>query len=108
MSETKTARLAVRYACRYAGSEFAGNIHSSGSGRPSRKACAGCGGPLDAETGLWGAFHWAAQARCSDYAEDKALLTFANQARADAYADGLYEADNNGDVVIRWISKETS
>lgn len=103
---TKPARLATRYKCRYAGSEQAGRIHSSGTGKPSRKKCAGCGGPLDTETGLWGAFRWVADARCSDYAEDKALLTFTNQARADAYADGLYAADSRSDVVIRWISKE--
>jgi hypothetical protein len=98
-------KLAVKHACRYDSQEWAGHLHTRGTGKPTRKACQYCKGPIDVETGLWGAFHWVADARCSDYAEDRALRTFTNQKRADAYADGLYEADNRSDVVIRWIDK---
>lgn len=101
-----SARLATRYRCRYDGNASAGLMHTRGTGRPSRKACQYCRGPLDVETGLWGAFHWVANARCADYAEDRALRTFTNETKADAYAAGLYAAGNNSDVVIRWIAKD--
>ena len=108
MSVTQTARLATRYRCHNDGREGAGLHHTRGNGKPSRKTCQWCRGQLYTETGLWGAFHWVAGARYSDYAEDKALLTFTSEARADAYAAGLYAADSRSDVVIRWIPKEAS
>lgn len=100
-----TTRLATRYACRYDGNESAGMLHTRGNGKPTRKACRYCRGPLDVRTGLWGAFHWVPSARYSDYAEDRALVTFTSEAKADAYAAGLYAADSNSDVVIRWVDK---
>lgn len=100
-------KLATRYQCRHAGNPSAGHLHTRGNGKPARKACQWCRGPLDVETGLWGAFHWVGGARYADYAEDRALRTFTSEVKADAYAAGLYEADNRSDVVIRWIAKDS-
>jgi hypothetical protein len=95
-------KLATKYRCQNAGNEAAGLTHTRGNGRPTRKTCQYCHGRFYVETGLWGAFEWTGDGR---YPEANALVTFTNEGKADTYAAGLYEADNNSNVVIRWIPK---
>jgi hypothetical protein len=95
-------KLAKRYRCQNDGNESAGLTHTRGNGTPTRKTCQYCKGKFYTETGLWGAFHWTGNGR---YPEEAALVTFTNEAKADAYAADLYAADDRSNVVIRWIYK---
>ena len=106
MSETQTQlakpeRLATRYVCCNDGNEAAGLRHTRGNGKPSRKTCAGCKGPLHVYSGLWGVFTWTGDGR---YPEAAALRTGTRESVLQAYVDSEntrtgYEAN----LVLRWI-----
>ncbi len=96
------AKLATRYRCVYE-CDIPGT-HSYGHGKPPEK-CRYCGGMIAIDTGLWGVFHWAGyDAKVRDYQVNTAVKTFVRMSAADRMADDAYHADNNSDLVVRWIS----
>lgn len=100
-------KLARKYACRYQGNDGSYQ-HTSGYGTPTRKKCARCAGPLDAETGLWGVFTWTGTGR---YPEDAAHWTssYNHPTYAQGYADREHKLrPETTNLVVRWIPKVPS
>jgi hypothetical protein len=92
---------ATRYYC--VSSLSIPGTHTSGEGKPKRKKCGYCGGAFATETGLYGVFHWAPNAKASDYATDKALSLHTRSAPAQKIADDAYAANAESDLVVRWV-----
>lgn len=98
------AGRATRYRCISADSGSGlSSSHTSGEGKPKRLKCAYCGGKLYTETGLYGVFHWVANARVSDYSLETAVSLHTRSRPANKIADDAYAANPESDLVVRWV-----
>lgn len=71
------------------------SVHCTrGNGKPTRKACAHCGGRLRVETGLWGVFVWTGDGR---YPLESAVSTTVREAVAER------RTEQDSRYVVRWI-----
>lgn len=111
MSDTdQTQRAAVpagratRYRC-ISASSISGS-HTEGEGKPTRKKCGYCGGKFYSETGLYGVFHWVANARARDYSLETAVSLHTRSKPATKIADDAYAANPESDLVVRWVYTE--
>jgi len=95
-------KLATRHFCPHEGKPGSGLRHDSGSGRPPRVFCRGCGGILLSAYGLYGVFAWRGDGR---YPVEAAQVLRVSDAKAQAWADAHNRLPGTpkGGYVVRWV-----
>lgn len=93
MTTTTVSAVAVKQATRHKCSIGNGYPHTRGDGKPKRRTCAYCRGPIHTETGTWGVYEWTGTGR---YRLPDAIRTFSRERAADEFAE------NSDGLVVRW------
>jgi hypothetical protein len=95
-------RLAKQYRCSLNVTAACGR----GNGRPTRKACAACGGRWFVQEGVYGVFVHSSISGSDRYAERDADRTFSTEAAADRYR--TTQDPSMDRLVVRFVSVQST
>ena len=100
--------MATRHECMLRFASAVPSLHTSGSGKGTRKRCAHCGGNIFTVTGRYGVFVHTSfrEARFGDYRADDAILWRQSEGAAQRYVDMLNRGDARMPYVVRFTSDE--